>query len=44
MGIHGIEKIIELNMTDEEQAALNNSAEEVKKTCSEIDEILKNGS
>jgi malate dehydrogenase len=42
MGIHGIEKIIELNMTDEEQAALNNSAEEVKKTCSEIDEILKN--
>jgi malate dehydrogenase len=44
MGIHGIEKIIELNMTDEEQAALNNSAEEVMKTCSEIDEILKNGS
>ena len=44
MGVHGIEKIIELNMTDEEQAALNNSAEEVKKTCSEIDEILKNGS
>jgi malate dehydrogenase len=44
MGIHGIEKIIELNMTDEEQAALNNSAEEVKKTCREIDEILKNGS
>jgi malate dehydrogenase len=44
MGTHGIEKIIELNMTDEEQAALNNSAEEVKKTCSEIDEILKNGS
>ena len=44
MGIHGIEKIIELNMTDEEQAALNNSAEEVKKTCSEIDEILKSGS
>jgi len=44
MGIHGIEKIIELNMTDEEQAALNNSAEEVKKTCSEIDEILKNRS
>ena len=44
MGIHGIEKIIELNMTDEEQAALNKSAEDVKKTCSEIDEILKNGS
>ena len=44
MGIHGIEKIIELNMTDEEQAALNKSAEDVKKTCGEIDEILKNGS
>ena len=44
MGVHGIEKIIELNMTDEEQAALNKSAEDVKKTCSEIDEILKNGS
>ena len=42
MGVHGIEKIIELNMTDEEQAALNKSAEDVKKTCSEIDEILKN--
>ena len=44
MGVHGIEKIIELNMTDEEQAALNKSAEDVKKTCSEIDETLKNGS
>ena len=43
MGVHGIEKIIELNMTDEEQAALNKSAEDVKKTCGEIDEILKNG-
>jgi malate dehydrogenase len=42
MGVHGIEKIIELNMTDEEQAALNKSAEDVKKTCGEIDEILKN--
>ena len=44
MGVHGIEKIIELNMTDEEQAALNKSAEDVKKTCGEIDEILKNRS
>ena len=44
MGIHGIEKIIELNMTDEEQADLNKSAEDVKKTCGEIYEILKNGS
>ena len=44
MGVHGIEKIIELNMTDEEQTALNKSAEDVKKTCGEIDEILKNRS
>jgi malate dehydrogenase len=44
MGVHGIEKVIELNMTNEEQAALNKSAEDVKKTCGEIDEILKNGS
>jgi len=41
MGINGMEKIIELNLTDEETAALNNSAEEVKKTCAEIDALLK---
>ena len=44
MGIHGIEKVIELNMTDEEKVALDKSAQDVKKTCDEIDEILKNGS
>jgi malate dehydrogenase len=44
MGIHGIEKVIELKMTDEEQAALDESARDVKKTCDEIDAILKNGS
>ena len=44
MGIHGIEKVIELKMTDEEQAALDVSAQDVKKTCDEIDAILKNGS
>ncbi|GJL78506.1 MAG: malate dehydrogenase [Nitrospinaceae bacterium] len=41
MGIHGMEKIIELKLTDEETAALNNSAEEVKKTCDEVDALLK---
>lgn len=44
MGTHGIEKVIELKMTDEEQAALDASARDVKKTCDEIDAILKNGS
>lgn len=41
MGINGMEKIIELKLTDEETAALNNSAEEVKKTCDEVDALLK---
>jgi len=41
MGINGMEKIIELNLTDEETAALNKSAEEVKKTCDEVDALLK---
>ena len=40
MGIHGIEKIIELEMTGDEQAALDVSAKDVKKTCDEIDAIL----
>ncbi len=41
MGINGMEKIIELKLTDEENASLNKSAEEVKKTCDEIDALLK---
>jgi malate dehydrogenase len=41
MGINGMEKIIELNLTDEETASLNKSAEDVKKTCAEIDALLK---
>ena len=40
MGINGIEKIIELKMTDEEKAALDKSAQDVKKTCDTIDAIL----
>jgi malate dehydrogenase len=41
MGINGMEKIIELNLTDEETASLNKSAEDVKKTCTEVDALLK---
>ena len=41
MGINGMEKIIELNLTDEETASLNKSAEDVKKTCAEVDSLLK---
>ena len=40
MGINGIEKIIELKMTDEEKVALDKSAQDVKKTCDAIDAIL----
>ncbi len=40
MGSQGIEKIIELKMNDEEKAALDASAREVKKTCNEIDAML----
>ncbi len=41
MGINGMEKIIELNLSEEETKALNKSAEEVKKTCDEIDALLE---
>ena len=40
MGIHGIEKIIDLNLTDKEKVALDKSAQDVKKTCDEIDAIF----
>ncbi|MFQ5451720.1 MAG: malate dehydrogenase [Nitrospinaceae bacterium] len=40
MGIYGMEKIIQLKLTEEETAALNKSAEEVKKTCDEVDNLL----
>ena len=44
MGINGIEKVIELEMRDEEKIALDKSAQDVKKTCDEIDAIIKAGS
>ena len=42
MGINGIEKVIELKMTEEEKDALDKSAQDVKKTCEEIDAIIAN--
>ncbi len=44
MGINGIEKVIELEMKDEEKVALDKSAQDVKKTCDEIDAIIEAGS
>lgn len=41
IGINGIEKIIELKLTESEKAALDNSAGEVKKTIDEVDALLK---
>ena len=41
IGKNGIEKIIELDLTDEEKAALAKSVDGVKKTCDEVDSMLK---
>lgn len=41
MGINGMEKVIELKLNEEETVELNKSAEEVKKTCNEVDALLK---
>ncbi len=43
IGISGVEKIIELKLTDKEQAALDNSAREVQKTIAEVDALLAEG-
>jgi malate dehydrogenase len=43
IGVSGVEKIIELNLTDSEQAALDNSAREVQKTLAEVDDLLAKG-
>jgi malate dehydrogenase len=42
VGKNGIEQIIELDLTDEEKEAFGNSANAVRKTCDEVDEMLKN--
>ena len=40
LGIGGIEKIIELKLTQEEKTALDKSAEEVKNQIAEVDELI----
>ncbi len=41
VGKNGIEKVIELDLTEEEKAALVKSVAGVKKTCDEVDAMLK---
>ncbi len=41
VGRNGIEKIIELDLTDEEKAAFAKSVAGVGKTCKEAEEMLK---
>lgn len=41
LGKNGIEKVLELDLTDEEKAALAKSVDGVKKTCEEADTMLK---
>ena len=43
IGVSGVEKIIELKLTDKEQEALDNSAREVQKTLAEVDDLLAKG-
>jgi malate dehydrogenase len=42
LGKNGMEQVIELDLTDEEKAAFEHSAGAVRKTCDEVDEMLKN--
>jgi malate dehydrogenase len=41
LGKNGVEKVIEVDLTAEEKAALDKSAAAVAKTCAEADELLK---
>jgi len=41
MGKNGVEEVIELDLTDEEKAAFAHSVGAVRKTCDEVDEMLK---
>ena len=41
VGKNGIEKIIEIDLTDEERAAFDKSVASVRKTCGEAEEMLK---
>ena len=40
LGKNGIEKVIELDLTDEEKAAFANSVKAVQNTCNSVDEML----
>jgi malate dehydrogenase len=42
IGKNGVEKVIELDLTDEEKAAFAHSAGAVRKTCDEVDAMMKN--
>jgi malate dehydrogenase len=42
LGKNGMEQVIELDLTDDEKAAFEHSAGAVRKTCDEVDEMLKN--
>jgi malate dehydrogenase len=42
IGKNGVEKVIELDLTDEEKAALAKSVDGVRKTCGEADAMLAN--
>ncbi len=42
IGKNGVEKVIELDLTDEEKAALAKSVAGVRKTCDEVDQLLAN--
>ncbi len=39
LGRDGMEKVIEVDLTDDERAAFNNSVEHVAKTCAEVDSM-----
>ncbi len=41
IGKNGVEKVIELDLTDDEKAALEHSIGAVRKTCDEVDVMLK---
>jgi malate dehydrogenase len=42
LGKNGMEKVIELDLTDEEKEAFKSSVGAVRKTCDEVDTMLKN--
>jgi len=39
LGEKGIEKVIEIDLTDDEKAALDNSIAAVAKTCGDVDKM-----